>query len=563
MLRKVTVEKIWLKSYPKGVPHEIDTARYSSLIEIFEESVTHFADKPAFYNLGITITYRQLDEYSRAFAAYLQHELKLTRGMRLALMMPNILQYPVCLFGALRAGLAVVNVNPLYTTPELIHQLNDSEAQSIVVLDNFANVVERALPQVKLKHVIVTQLEDLFPFVKACLTRVYLKYIKKKIPTLHLKNSIHFKAALSLGKKLTFERVNITHEDLAFLQYTGGTTGLAKGAMLTHRNIIANVMQADAWLQPLFEEGKEIIITALPLYHIFSLTANCLFITKIGGLNVLITNPRDLSQLISDMAKFKFTMMTGVNTLFNALIQCDAFAKLDFSSLKMTLGGGMSVMRAVADKWKMITGKVLLEAYGLTETSPCVTINPYDLKEYNGTIGLPVSSTDVCILDNAFHEVPIGQPGELAVKGPQVMRGYWNNPDETQNVFTKEGWLLTGDIASINEQGYVSILDRKKDMILVSGFNVYPNEIEDVLQHMPGISEAAVIGVKDDHSGEIVKAFIVKKDLKLTADDVIKYCRQNLTGYKIPKSIEFCKELPKSNVGKILRRELREEKVIN
>jgi long-chain acyl-CoA synthetase len=551
------VEKIWLNSYPEGVPYEINPNQYQSIVEIIEESFTKYGHKPAFYNLGVTLTYQELDDYSRAFAVYLQQKLMLTRGTRIAIMMPNILQYPICLFGALRAGLIVVNVNPLYTAPELIHQINDSGAETIVVLDNFMGVVQAAFSQLNLKNIIVTQLNDLFPFFKSCFTRVYLKYIKKKIPKLTIQPVIPFKEALSFGKNKIFQRTHLTHDDIAFLQYTGGTTGVAKAAMLTHGNIVANVLQAEAWFHPLLKSSSEIMITALPLYHIFSLMANCLFFTKLGGLNVLITNPRDIPQLISEMAKFKFSIMTGVNTLFNALIQHPEFAKLDFSAMKISLGGGMAVMEAVAIKWQAITGRALLEAYGLTETSPCVTINPYNLKIYNGTIGLPVSSTDVCILNSAGEEVPIGEPGELAVKGPQVMRGYWNNPKETENVFTKDGWLLTGDIASIDEKGYVSLLERKKDMILVSGFNVYPNEIEDVLLHMDGIIEAAVVGVSDDNSGEAVKAFIVKNDPKMTASDVIAFCRKNLTGYKIPKHIEFCKELPKSNVGKILRRELR------
>jgi long-chain acyl-CoA synthetase len=551
------VEKIWLKHYPQGVPYEINPNQYQSLVEIIEESFTKYHDRPAFYNLGVTITYHQLEQYSRAFAAYLQKDLKLNRGDRIALMMPNILQYPICLFGALRAGLTIVNVNPLYTAPELTHQINDSGAETIVVLDHFADVVELALPQMNVKHIIVTQVGDLFPFLKAFLIRIYLKYIKKKIPAVHFQHVIPFKKTLAKGEKLDFERIHLVHEDIAFLQYTGGTTGVSKAAMLTHGNIVANILQADAWFHPLFKSGSEIIITALPLYHIFSLTANCLYITKIGGMNVLITNPRDLPQLISEMSKFKFTMITGVNTLFNSLIHHPAFAKLDFSALKVSLGGGMAVMKPVAVKWQAITGKALLEAYGLTETSPCVTINPYDLKVYNGTIGLPVSSTVVCILDDVGKEVPIGQPGELAVKGPQVMRGYWNNPKETEHVFTRDGWLLTGDIAFINQEGYVSILERKKDMILVSGFNVYPNEIEEVLLRMDGVLEAAVVGVADESSGEAVKAFIVKNDSNMTANDVTHYCRQNLTGYKIPKHIEFCLSLPKSNVGKILRRALR------
>jgi long-chain acyl-CoA synthetase len=551
------VEKIWLNSYPKGVPYEITPTSYQSIVELMEESFKKYRSRPALYNLGVTLTYQQLDDYSREFAAYLQQELKLTKGARIAIMMPNILQYPICLFGALRAGLIVVNVNPLYTAPELIHQMNDSGAETIIVLDNFMGVVQQALPQMNLKNIIVTQLNDLFPFLKSCFTRVYLKYIKKKIPKLTIENIIHFKKVLVDSKKHTFKRLHLTHEDIAFFQYTGGTTGVAKGAMLTHGNMVANVLQAEAWFRPLLNMGSEIMITALPLYHIFSLMANCLFMSKLGALSVLITNPRDIRQMISEMAKFKFSVITGVNTLFNALIQHPEFAKLDFSAMKISLGGGMAVMETVAVKWQAMTGKALLEAYGLTETSPCVTINPYNLKVYNGTIGLPVSSTDVCILDSTGQEVPIGQPGELAVKGPQVMQGYWNNPKETQNVFTKDGWLLTGDIASIDEKGYVSLLERKKDMILVSGFNVYPNEIENILLHMEGIVEAAVVGVTDDNSGEAIKAFIVKNNSNMTASDVIAHCRKSLTGYKIPKHIEFCKELPKSNVGKILRRELR------
>lgn len=551
------MEKIWLNSYPKGVPFEINPASYQSITEMMDECFKKYSTKPALYNLGVTLTYQQLDEYSRAFAAYLQHELKLEKGSRIAIMMPNILQYPICLFGALRAGLIVVNVNPLYTVPELTHQINDSGAKTIVVLDNFIEVVQNALPNMHLKNVIVTQINDLFPFVKACITRIYLKYVKKKIPTLKIQQAIHFKKALSLGNKYSLQPIHLTRDDIAFFQYTGGTTGVAKGAMLTHGNMIANVLQAEAWFDPLLQKNSEIMITALPLYHIFSLMANCLFIAKLGGLSVLITNPRDIPNLISEMAKFKFTVITGVNTLFNALIQDPQFAKLDFSAMKISLGGGMAVMEAVAVKWQAITGKALLEAYGLTETSPSVTMNPYNLKIYNGTIGLPIPSTQVCILDDTGQEMPIGQPGELAVKGPQVMQGYWNNQKETQNVFTKEGWLLTGDIASIDEKGYISLLERKKDMILVSGFNVYPNEIEDVLLHMDGIIEAAVIGVPDNNSGETVKAFIVKKNPNITVNEVLAHCRKNLTGYKIPKQIEFCDVLPKSNVGKILRRELR------
>lgn len=551
------MEKIWLKSYPKGVPAEINPDKYSSIIEIIEHSCKLYGRKPAFYNLGVTLTFKQLDYYSRAFAAYLQQELKLKKGDRIALMMPNCLQYPIALFGAMRAGLVLVNVNPLYTTPELIHQINDSGAETIIVLANFAKTVEAALPETQLKNVIVTQLGDLFPPVKKWVVNFFLKYVKKKVPEWNIPGSIDYLQALSQGKKLHLEPVAISNQDVVLLQYTGGTTGVAKGAMLTHRNLISNMEQAGAWFGPILEEGNEIIITALPLYHIFSLTANCLFFTKIGALNVLVTNPRDFNQLIKDMSKFKFTTLTGVNTLYHALLKNPRFTKLNFSRLKLTLGGGMAVQRAVAEKWQQLTGVPLLEAYGLTETSPCVTINPPDLKAYNGTVGLPVSSTNVAFLDNEGNEVPIGQPGELAVKGPQVMLGYWQHADETKKVFTADGWLLTGDIACIDENGFVRILERKKDLIIVSGFNVYPNEIENVLVQMPGIAEAAVVGIPDENSGEAVKALVVKDDPSLTIEDVIHFARSRLTGYKIPRHVEFCPELPKSYVGKILRRALR------
>lgn len=551
------MERIWLKNYPQGVPAEINPHAYESLVEIFEESCKKFSNKPAYYNLGVTITYQQVDDYSRAFAAYLQQVLKLKKGDRIALMMPNILQYPIALFGALRAGLIVVNINPLYTVPELIHQLKDADAHTIIVLANFANTVEKALPSTPLQNVIVTNIEDLFPSAKAWLTNFYLKYVKKKIPAIQLTNVINFKKMIVEGKGLNLEAVVLHEHDIAFLQYTGGTTGIAKGAMLTHRNMIANVLQAEAWFSQVFVSGQEIMITALPLYHIFSLLANCLFMIKIGSLSVLITNPRDVASLISDMAKFKFSIITGVNTLFNALLHHPRFSKLSFSALKITLGGGMAVQRAVAEKWQEVTGNTLLEAYGLTETSPAVTVNHTNLSSYKGTIGLPISSTEVAILDEEGKEVPQGQPGELAVKGPQVMRGYWQNPIETQKVFTKDGWLLTGDIAAINAGGYVTLLERKKDMILVSGFNVYPNEVEDVLMRMPGVLEVAVIGVPDEQTGQAVKAFIVKSDAHLTEENIVRFCKENLTGYKIPKHIEFRTELPKSNVGKILRRALR------
>jgi long-chain acyl-CoA synthetase len=552
------VEKIWLKSYPPGVPAEINPDAYSSIVEVIMRACQLYPDNPAFYSLGITLTFAQLDQLTQAFAAYLQQHLKLRKGERLAIMLPNILQYPVVMYGALRAGLTVVNVNPLYTADELAYQVNNAGASALVVLANFASTVENALPRIPcVKHVIVTDFGDLFPPIKAWVTQLALKYYYRKIPNYHLPDAIPFKQTLSLGKTLTLQPVTLTNQDIAFLQYTGGTTGISKGAILTHRNIIANIQQADAWFKDLIKGGKEIIITALPLYHIFSLTANCIYFTKIGGLNVLIPNPRDIPSMIKDMRHFQFTAITGVNTLFNGLIKDLHFATLDFSHLRLSLGGGMAVQRPVAEKWQEITGCTLLEAYGLTETSPCVTINPANLKKYNGTIGLPVSSTEVAILDDNGHELPIGEEGELAVKGPQVMKAYWNNPQETEKVFTKEGWLLTGDIASMDEAGYVRILERKKDMILVSGFNVYPNEVEDVLVRLPGVHEAAVVGVPDEHTGEAVKAFIVKDDMGMTSDVVTRFCRQHLTPYKIPKYIEFCQELPKTTVGKILRRALK------
>jgi long-chain acyl-CoA synthetase len=551
------VEKIWLKQYLKDVPAEIDPNAYQSIVEIFDESCHSYKNLPALSNMGVTLTYHQTCQLSHRLSAYLQQDLKLKKGDRVAVMMPNVLQYPIVVWAILRAGLTVVNVNPLYTAPELAHQMSDAEAETIIVLANFAHTVAKALPETPLKNIIITELGDLFPWPKSAIVNFVVKHIKRMIPPFNLPKYIKFNDAMAAGKKSKFEDVALTHDDIAFLQYTGGTTGVAKGAMLTHKNIIANIEQAEAWLNPLFRPGREVMITALPLYHIFSLMANCLFIMKVGGESVLITNPRDINGMIKTMSKIKFSIITGVNTLFFALLKNPNFAKLDFSHLILSLGGGMAVQSTVAEQWQKLTGIPLLEAYGLTETSPCVSINPPDLKKYNGTIGLPVSSTEVCILNEEGKEVPLGEAGELAVKGPQVMRGYWRHPEETKKVFTKDGWLLTGDIASMNEKGYIKLLERKKDMILVSGFNVYPNEIEDVLASMPGIREAAVIAVPDESSGEVPKAFIVREDADLTAEAIIKFCRTKLTGYKIPKHIKFCEELPKSNVGKVLRRALR------
>jgi len=553
------VEKIWLKSYPPGVPAEIDADAYQSIVEVFEKSCQQNHDLPAFYNLGTTLTYLQLNKYTQYFAAYLQQELKLKKGDKFAIMLPNTLQYPIALFGALRAGLTVVNVNPLYTEDELVHQLNDSSTQTLLVISHFALTVQKALPRMPaVKNVMITNLGDLLAPLKGLMIDFVLKYVYRKIPRWDIPQAIPFKRAISKGKSLSFTNVPLTNQDIAFLQYTGGTTGISKGAMLTHRNIIANIQQADAWFNSLLRKKHEIIVTALPLYHIFSLMANCLYFVRLGGLNVLITNPRDIPSMIKELAKFKFTAITGVNTLFNALLKNPNFAKLDFSELHLALGGGMATQKVVAEKWQEVTGAPLLEAYGLTETSPCVTINPVNIKAFNGTIGLPVSSTDVYILDDDGEELLIGQPGELAVKGPQVMKGYWDNPAETAKVFTKEGWLLTGDIAAMDEKGFVKILERKKDMILVSGFNVYPNEIEDVIARIRGVREVAVVAMPDESSGEVPKAFIVKDDPSLTEADVIKFCREHLTPYKIPKFVVFSRELPKSNVGKILRRALRD-----
>lgn len=554
--------KIWLQSYQVGVPAEINPEAYSSIVDIFLRSCNKFKDKIAYTNLGSHLTYQDLAKKCRDFAAYCQQTLKLTKGSRLAIMLPNSLQYPIAMFGALQAGLTVVNVNPLYTARELAHQLKDCGATTIVAMENFAHVLQEALPSTDIKHVFVTQLGDLFHFPKSLIANFLVKHIKKMVPKWTIPNTISFTGALIQGSQLPFETVDITGQDLAYLQYTGGTTGIAKGAELTHRNMVANLEQASAWIKPVLDDGNEIIITALPLYHIFSLTANCLTFMKEGAQNVLITNPRDIPRFVAELAKVRFTAITGVNTLFNALLNYPKFSKLDFSGLHLALGGGMAVQKVVAEKWKKVTGKPLLEAYGLTETSPAVTINPMNLTDFNDSIGLPVSSTNVMLRNEEGNEVPLGKAGELCVKGPQVMRGYWNNPEETRKVFTADGWLLTGDIAVMNEKGFLSIVDRKKDMILVSGFNVYPNEVEDVIAACPGVLEVAVVGVPDEHSTEVVKAYVVKKDPNITAEDIIAYSKLELTGYKIPKYIEFRKDLPKTNVGKILRRALRDEAVL-
>jgi long-chain acyl-CoA synthetase len=551
------VERIWLKSYPKGVPAEIDVNTYASVRDVFEESCTKFSSRRAYTCMGKSITFAELDELSRVFGVYLQGR-GLKKGDRVALMMPNILQYPVCLFGILRAGCTVVNVNPLYTARELEHQLTDSGAQIIVVVENFATTVAEVVGKSEVKQVIVTSIGEMLG-LKGLLVDFVLRHVKKMIPTWSIPGTIRLSEALAEGSRGTLERVALGHDDVAFLQYTGGTTGVAKGATLLHRNIVANLLQSKAWLNPFLGDEQQVIITPLPLYHIFSLTANCLVFMTLGAENVLIPNPRDIPGFVKEMSKYRFTALTGVNTLFNALLNNADFAKLDFSAMKMSLGGGMAVQKAVAERWKKVTGKPLIEAYGLTETSPGATMNPFTLPDYNGSIGLPLPSTDLVLRDDEAHDVALGERGEICIKGPQVMAGYWHRPDETAKVIDKNGWLATGDIGVMDEQGFVRIVDRKKDMILVSGFNVYPNEIEAVVAMHPGVLECAAIGVPDTKSGEAVKLFVVKKDPALTAESVIAHCREQLTGYKCPREVEFRDELPKSNVGKILRRELRDE----
>ena len=552
------MEKIWLKSYPKGIPAEIDVNEYQSVRELFEESVGKYAARPAFTCMGKSMTFGELDTLSNAFGAWLQG-IGCKKGSRVAVMMPNILQYPVCVFGALRAGCTVVNVNPLYTARELEHQLKDSGAEVLVCVENFANTVAEVVGKTRVRQTVVTSIGELLGF-KGLIVDFVLRHVKKMVPKYSLPGAIRVSDALAEGRKRTLERVDIGHDDIAFLQYTGGTTGVSKGAMLLNRNMVANMLQARAWVKPFFDESRrEVIITPLPLYHIFSLTANCLVFMSVGAENILIPNPRDIPGFVKEMGKHKFTALTGVNTLFNALVNNPEFGQLDFSSLRITLGGGMAVQEAVAKKWKEVTGTPLIEAYGLTETSPAATINPLDLPAYNGSIGLPISSTEVMLRDDAGREVPLGQPGEICIRGPQVMAGYWQRPDETAKVMDKDAWFATGDVGVMDERGFVRIVDRKKDMILVSGFNVYPNEIEGVVAGHPGVLECAAVGVPDDKSGEAVKLFVVRKDAALTADDVKKYCREHLTNYKCPRDIEFRTELPKTNVGKILRRELRDE----
>ena len=551
------MEKIWLQSYPPGVPAEISIDHLSSLVDLFEESCRKFADKVAYISMGREMTYRELDSLSRDFAGWLQAK-GLKKGDRVALMMPNLLQYPVALFGTLRAGCAVVNCNPLYTPRELEHQLKDSGATTIVIVENFANTLQQVIKQTVVKHIIVTPMGEMLGTLKGALVNFVVRHVKKLVPAWSLPNSISFTSALADGRRYGMDAVTLTHGDLAFLQYTGGTTGVSKGAMLTHGNITANVMQAYSWIKPVVKEGEEFIITPLPLYHIFALTANCLTFLMIGASNLLIANPRDIPGFIKEWSKYPITVVTGVNTLFNALLNHADFAGLNFSTMKVTLGGGMAVQAPVAERWLKVTGTPLLQAYGLTETSPAATINPLNMQGFNGSIGLPISSTEVVIRDDAGKEVTLGQVGEICVRGPQVMAGYWNRPDETANVMFADGFLHTGDMGYIDPKGYVFLVDRKKDMILVSGFNVYPNEVEEVVAMHEGVAEAAAIGVPDDSSGEAVKIFVVRKDPNLTAEALIEHCRKHLTGYKVPKHVEFRADLPRTNVGKILRRALKE-----
>ncbi len=555
------MQKPWLNSYPAGIPEEIDINEFSSVADIFDTSIAKFADLPAYTNFGKTLSYHEVDVYTAQLGAYLKNELGLKKGDRVAVMMPNLLQNPIAIFGILRAGLVVVNTNPLYTQRELKHQLNDSGTKAIIIVENFAHVLQDVINETPVEHVITTKMGDMLSPVKGFIINSVVKYVKKMVPAFKLNNAVSFKQALKLGSLHRFQTVPSTHDDIAFLQYTGGTTGVSKGAALTNKNMVANMLQASAWIKNYVGGEKGIIITALPLYHIFSLTANCLTFMRFGWCNYLITNPRDINGFVKELQSTKFGVITGVNTLFNGLLNHPGFKSLDFSSLKVVLGGGMAVQRGVAERWKEVTGTTLVEAYGLTETSPAACMNPMDLKEFNGKIGLPISSTEVSIQDDDWSELALGEQGEICVRGPQVMEGYWKLSKETSNVLSNDGWLHTGDIGFMDEAGFVQIVDRKKDMILVSGFNVFPNEVEEVIADHPDVVEVGVIGKPDEHSGEVVMAIVVKKDQALTEEALRTFCRQSLTSYKVPKSIIFTDELPKTNVGKILRRELRDQYV--
>jgi len=553
------MQKPWLKSYPAGVAEEIDINEYSSVAEIFDTSVAKYADLPAYTNFGKTLTYNDVDIYSAQLGAYLKNELGLEKGDRVAVMMPNLLQNPIAIFAILRAGLVVVNTNPLYTKRELKHQLNDSGAKAIIIVENFAHVLQDVIDETGVEHVITTKMGDMLSPLKGFIINTVVKYVKKMVPAFKLNNAVSFKQALRFGAQHRFQTVPSTHDDIAFLQYTGGTTGVSKGAVLTNKNMVGNMLQASAWIKDFIGKDKGTIITALPLYHIFSLLANCLTFMHFGWHNHLITNPRDINGFVKELQSTKFAAITGVNTLFNGLLNHPGFSSIDFSGLKVVLGGGMAVQRSVAERWKEVTGTTLVEAYGLTETSPAACMNPMDLKEFNGKIGLPIPATEVSIQDDDWKELALGDQGEICIRGPQVMQGYWQLPKETSNVLSNDGWLHTGDIGFMDEAGFVQIVDRKKDMILVSGFNVFPNEVEEVISGHPGVLEVGVIGKPDERSGEVVMAIVVKKDESLTEEALRTFCREGLTSYKVPKLVIFTDELPKTNVGKILRRELRDQ----
>jgi long-chain acyl-CoA synthetase len=551
------MERIWLKQYPDGIPADVDVAAYSSLKDILAASVTRFADLPAYGNMGVTITFRELDQMSRDFAAYLQKVAGLRKGDRMAIMLPNLLQYPIALFGAQRAGVVVVNTNPLYTARELEHQLKDSGATAIVVLENFAHTLEQVLARTPVRTIITTQIGDLFPAFKRMLTNLVVKHVKKMVPEWHLAQAITFNEALAAGRAQALDDVPVHPDDLAFLQYTGGTTGIAKGAMLTQGNMVANVQQVAAWIARDLLDGKEVAIIPLPLYHIYATTTNLCFM-KIGARSELITNPRDIPAFLHTLRKVPFTAMIGVNTLYNALLNAPGFADLNLRQLKIVSAGGMAVQRAVAERWKRMTGVPIVEGYGLTETAPVVIANPLNIVDWTGNIGVPIPSTEAAILDEDGSPMPLNAVGEIAIRGPQVMKGYWNRPDETAKVFTRDGWFRTGDMGFMNELGQVKITDRKKDMIIVSGFKVFPNEVEDVVMMHPGVLEVAAVGVPDERSGELVKIVVVKKDPAVTERELVDHCRLHLTSYKVPRIVEFRSEpLPKTPIGKILRRELR------
>ena len=555
------MEKIWIRSYPAGVPAEIDYTRYRSLVQLMDEAFTQYASRKAYACMGKFITYAEVDSLSKQLGAWLQSQ-GLQRGARVAIMMPNVLQYPIALAAVLRAGYIVVNVNPLYTPRELEHQLNDSGAEAIIILENFAHTLEKVIARTHVKTVVLASMGEMLGAAKGLLVNFVVRNVKKMVPDFSLPNAVRFSTALREGASMRLQPVSLGHDDIAFLQYTGGTTGLSKGAMLSHRNVIANLLQNEAWLQPAMDKPPKVdslvFVCALPLYHIFALTVCCLMGTRVGGMNILIPNPRDIPGLVKELSKHRFNMLPAVNTLYNALLNHPDFAKLDFSSLKLCNGGGMAVQKAVNDRWRAVTGKSIIEGYGLSETAPVATANPADADEFTGTIGLPIPSTDIAILDDDGNELPLGQAGEIAIRGPQVMEGYWEKPEETARVMTREGYFRSGDIGVMDEHGYVSIVDRKKDMVLVSGFNVYPNEVEGIVAMHPGVLECAVVGVPDEQTGEAVKLFVVKRDASLTAEQIMEFCQSQLTAYKRPKQIEFRSELPKTNVGKILRRELRD-----